>query len=499
MLTLKMMNKIYTLCIAIALVGLGNNLSAQFGLRNTGAHIYVSQDATLMVQGTQGDFTNASANGTPGTIDLQGSLYLQGDWTNNASTGSLLWDASGTVVFNGSNQQRIRGNRTTSFQTVMLNEDVVVQTPYTLGSVLDLRQGRMFLGENDLRLGANSSITNYDASHYVVCNDTGALILQLTAGQSAKLFPIGTEASYNPISLQQASGASSGEFRVYVNHGIKSNGYTGSEISDKNSCVDKTWYISSDLSQINLTISAQWNASDEKNGFMRNACYISHFHDGAWDQQSTSSASGSGPYTQTRTGITSLSPFAVAGENGGDPLPIELLAFNGELIKNNSRLTWTTASEHNNYGFVIERSENAIDFDSINFMPAKYNNQSGGDYELFDYNAFSEEKSQILYYRLLQLDYGGSYSFSNIISLRKNTLEHNELLVWPNPAKDIIHIKLGDNKINSCQVYDMQGNLVLYPKGKTLHKLDISGLENGSYLLVCFAGEVYRKIFVVQH
>ena len=75
--------------------------------------------------------------------------------------------------------------------------------------------------------------------------------------------------------------------------------------------------------------------------------HISHYANGGWDILSTVSASGSEPYTVSRTGITSLSPYAVSGENNGGALPIELVEFTAKPIGFDAVLNWVTASETN--------------------------------------------------------------------------------------------------------------------------------------------------------
>lgn len=94
-------------------------------------------------------------------------------------------------------------------------------------------------------------------------------------------------------------------------------------------------------------------------------------------------------------------------------LPIELIYFEAKLSSSGINLNWATASETNNQNFIIQRSSNGIDFETIETIPGAGNSYNIKYYSILDENA----KSSIVYYRLIQIDYNGKSTVSNIINI----------------------------------------------------------------------------------
>jgi hypothetical protein len=94
-------------------------------------------------------------------------------------------------------------------------------------------------------------------------------------------------------------------------------------------------------------------------------------------------------------------------------LPIELLYFNGDSFENHNHLTWSTASEHDNDYFDIEKTIDGVYFYVITTINGAGNSKIQLRYEYDDYDMYNG----ISYYRLKQIDYDGKFKYSNIISL----------------------------------------------------------------------------------
>lgn len=92
-------------------------------------------------------------------------------------------------------------------------------------------------------------------------------------------------------------------------------------------------------------------------------------------------------------------------------LPIELLYFNAEQNNcNQNLLTWSTATESNNNYFQLERSNDGINFITLEKIMGSANSTSIKTYNYKD----NQPESTINYYRLKQVDFDGSYTYSNI-------------------------------------------------------------------------------------
>ncbi len=78
-------------------------------------------------------------------------------------------------------------------------------------------------------------------------------------------------------------------------------------------------------------------------------------------------------------------------------------------------LTWSTATEENSSMFMLEKSENGVDFTNIGSVQAIGNSFKTKDYNFLDVMASSEK----IYYRLKLIDVDGAFSYSDVLSVRK--------------------------------------------------------------------------------
>jgi hypothetical protein len=96
-----------------------------------------------------------------------------------------------------------------------------------------------------------------------------------------------------------------------------------------------------------------------------------------------------------------------------DPLPVEIIYFDGTVTPSFNKIIWSTASEHNSDYFQIERSIDGIEWKTIGTKSASGNSNTKIDYSYID----SFDDLVIHYYRLKQVDYDGQYKMYGPISL----------------------------------------------------------------------------------
>lgn len=137
-----------------------------------------------------------------------------------------------------------------------------------------------------------------------------------------------------------------------------------------------------------------------------------------------------------RTGLTLAQlagNFYIGSINAvSSPLPIRLLSFTGSRGKNATVLKWITESEINFDYFVLERSGDGYEFETVAKLKGKGSSSSRTEY------AYEEFTSTGLhYYRLKSVDLDGTTSFSNIIKLDGvEALSFNLAVVYPNPVSN---------------------------------------------------------------
>jgi hypothetical protein len=111
-------------------------------------------------------------------------------------------------------------------------------------------------------------------------------------------------------------------------------------------------------------------------------------------------------------------------------VPVELTLFTYSVSGKSIVLNWTTVSEINNYGFEIQKKFNDSNFRTIGFVPG-----SGTTTEQKEYTFVTNHFEQgINIYRLKQVDFSGTFSYSNEIEVMHNTPDEFALLQnFPNP------------------------------------------------------------------
>jgi hypothetical protein len=119
----------------------------------------------------------------------------------------------------------------------------------------------------------------------------------------------------------------------------------------------------------------------------------------------------------TRTGVTTANlanAFVMGSYNGAATvLPIELLAFYGNKSGRNNDLKWITSSEVNNDFFSLEKTTDGSQYKLVGIVSGAGTSTQQIDYNLIDYDV----QPIINYYRLVQTDFDGKSTISNVISI----------------------------------------------------------------------------------
>ncbi len=450
---------------------------------------------------TVNNFTQTTGSfSAPATMNINGNLVLSagtytaatntniaGNWTKNS--GSTFTHNSGIVTMNGGSAQTIGGSSSTTFYKLVNGNasGLVLGASINVTNDIDLSSGSISLDLSSLSLGT-ATISNSSSTHYFITrnDDTLGGSLIRTVGAVAKLFPVGNSTSYTPVTVTNAG--TSDDFRVKVFSGVFKNGTSGGLHPDYLHSVNKTWMVEeSVIGGSNVSLSMQWNQTDENASFTRGNCALFHYTGGAWDMPgsfTTCSTVSPGVYNRTRTGITSFSPFAI-----GDrlvPLPVELISFTARKIEKSVVLNWSTATEINNSHFAIERSTDGTSFTAIDSVAGAGNSNSVIDYNYTDMNAIPATNS---YYRLRQVDFDGKTSYSAVQLIKViQTMTIGD--IYPMPAVENINVPVESLKGGNCtaDIYDLSGKLVhseTFTLGVASQTLSIStaDLKQGMYVL----------------
>ena len=192
-------------------------------------------------------------------------------------------------------------------------------------------------------------------------------------------------------------------------------------------------------------------------------------------------------FIQNLNGKEILQGTKIAVNNLG-PLPVELTSFIANATSGKVNLSWTTASEINNSGFEIERSFDGSSFFTVGFVKGNGTTTEPRAYSFSD--ELSINGTETIYYRLKQVDFNGSFNYSDVISVvfdipTEFALGQN----YPNPFNPTTKIKYSvpQNGLVSIVIYDLTGQevatLLNEIKEPGNYELDFSaaGLSSGIY------------------
>jgi len=184
-----------------------------------------------------------------------------------------------------------------------------------------------------------------------------------------------------------------------------------------------------------------------------------------------------------------------------DFVPVELTAFFALNTDKGILLKWTTATESNNSGFMIERSSDKVDFNEVTFVNGKGTTTEVSDYEYVDVIS----NPGTYYYRLKQFDFDGSFNYSKIV---ETEVEGPQVFVlsqnYPNPfnPSTMIKFSLPVDSYVRIELFNTLGEKVdelknrEYSIGNHQISFDASKLSNGVYYYTINANGVDGSSFV---
>lgn len=189
-------------------------------------------------------------------------------------------------------------------------------------------------------------------------------------------------------------------------------------------------------------------------------------------------------YNQPATGDVTISYLSA--------LPLTLLDFDVKKEGEKAKAFWSTTNEINTKYFELERSETGSQFQRLATIAA-VNTPGNHYYQSVDALPLVGRN----YYRLKMIDKDGQYTYSSVVSLNMDKAGTVISAIYPNPAKDIVHIAVtGNSNDLSIQIISLDGKAVLSKQLTTrgTHEVNVSMLSAGIYFIKASNGETYKLI-----
>ena len=137
-------------------------------------------------------------------------------------------------------------------------------------------------------------------------------------------------------------------------------------------------------------------------------------------------------------------------------LPVELVYFDANLQGKEVLLTWQTASELNNEKFILESGTDGRNFKSIGEVKGSGTSDFTNEYHFNDKNPLLG----VNYYRLKQVDFDGTFSYSEVTSVTVQSSKVSRVL--SNPVADELTIVQSQttDEVQGIFIFNALGELI---------------------------------------
>ncbi len=477
---------------------------------NTSNQIYISSGVQWSDWGTN------YGNGTNGTISNNGIFIFKGRKFTNSGIYSST--AGSKDSFNSSYIDTIAGSFRARFYDVIFNNgshnfSITNDSGIMVNHNINLNSLIVTTNRNDSSTGA-INIAN-GATYTGTMSSSKHVDGYVTKfGNSSFIFPVGNNGKYHPLTISAPSNTSSALGVAYFYSNPATADPTGgahslSSLTSPLMSVSNNQFWDVVTVQSPMVVDVTVNFESLVGGYVYGYAVKMvgwNKSTGKWEIMGngapTAMTSGG---TITNTGIDLSKYSAITIGSSLEVLPVQLISFTGQKFNDHeSQLDWTTASETNNQEFIVERSSDGLVFTEIGRKAGAGNSGSINNYELIDLTPLSG----INYYRLKQVNFDGTFDYSNVISVSFDGINANaeeddkvDLLnslsapalrittpaSWSNNSYTIEVFNISGQMVKSLGDFDMGGG------SEEIKNLDLGSLPSGVYVAVLSNNTQKRK------
>ena len=151
----------------------------------------------------------------------------------------------------------------------------------------------------------------------------------------------------------------------------------------------------------------------------------------------------------------------------------------------NLQLSFSVADQVDVVGYELERAVGTRPFAKV----ADIDYVENGSLEV-DYSVRTPWVREGSYYRIKQLDYAGTYDYSNVIFVEGNDGAKQRFQMFPNPASDFVRMSL-PAEVTSVDLISASGQLLRSAPASEVNRdgLDVRGVSPGLYLVRPVGGD----------
>lgn len=178
-----------------------------------------------------------------------------------------------------------------------------------------------------------------------------------------------------------------------------------------------------------------------------------------------------------------------AGSCSAATFPVEFLSVETVALQNQQvDVSWATASELNNDYFEVMRSVDANFWESIAQIDGAGTSDEINTYQFRDAVPFQGT----VFYQIKQVDFNGSFSFSEVMEVEVGFEDPLQLVPFPNPASGTLNLAISSERPvvpNKYYIHHLTGKQVMEQSLKEVSsrsqnvQIDISTLTPGIYFV----------------
>ena len=462
----------------------GGNYSVASSIPATAKNYYIGTGDCL----SSDQWPSLSANATVGNVTIAGgSVTIPANKTLSIAgsiNGTLTAQDNSTIAFVGSDDQTLSDAATFDNITIAqtaTGKKIIAPNGITVNGLATFGTGVL---SGDVSFAGSASATGASLTSYIDGTVTKTL------GSAAFTFPLGSNGVLGEVYVPATR--SGGTVSMHFNKSASVDGFDVENdgyprfwnINDM--CAEdganrfhhvsnaEYWDISSTavVSGVNFRSIATSDIHFNDTSINQRDVEAIKFalYDGCWKNMG-GTATVSGDYYELSINGVTIPATNRAGLKGSfgsideaTLLPIELLSFTATCDGRSALVEWTTATEKNNDYFVIERSDDAMNFNEVGRVAGAGNSIEPIDYAYTDYGIHGGDN----YYRLVQVDYDGTRTVSEIVVANCIEPEVGEpdVQAYPNPFSSDLTVVLDNfgNRAATIEVYDMLGKLIYTDK-----------------------------------
>jgi hypothetical protein len=351
---------------------------------------------------------NTNFIATPGTNLVLNSTSLQVGQGSQSDFGNL--------------NLKFTGNQNTSFENNLLGQNAIflkelivdkaqisdtlfltgLNTNFQVENLINIEKGTLSLGDKKLLLNSGGNIVENEAGRISVTNKDDEMgFIEIT-----RQVPANTTEDFGGVGFELISGSvSPGEVTVKRYHYRPTSG----EFPSVNRGIDRVFKIIAENNEdLDATIRLHFRNDEvfsphlpENLEIYKTAQDItSPLEDITWARQMAENFSNLG-YLQL-SGVNSFSYWAMADAEA-QPLPVSLVSFSANCLTFARNINWVTESEVNNSHFILEKSQDGINWHFVTTIFGEGTTSQSTQYNYKDLNAFEK-----VFYQLSQVDFDGS-------------------------------------------------------------------------------------------